>query len=102
MNQYKLTEEAQRELADLTHHIAKEASLERALIVYDHFVAAFERLAGMPGIGHVRENLLNPDYRFWSVYSYLIVYRWETVPIQIVAIVHGMRNLEFFFSQRPM
>jgi len=54
----------------------------------------------MPGIGHMRVNLFGPQFKFWSVYSYVIAYRWEVAPIQIVAIVHGMRNLEAFFLQR--
>lgn len=38
--------------------------------------------------------------RFWTVYSYVIAYRWETAPLQILAIVHGARQLETFFQQR--
>jgi hypothetical protein len=38
--------------------------------------------------------------RFWTVYAYVIAYRWETTPIQIVTVVHGARQLEAFFQQR--
>jgi plasmid stabilization system protein ParE len=37
---------------------------------------------------------------FWTVYAYVIAYRSETIPIQIVAVVHGARQLEAFFQQR--
>jgi plasmid stabilization system protein ParE len=54
----------------------------------------------MPGMGHFREDLLDKRHRFWSVYSYIIVYRWETKPLQILAIVHGARDLEAFLARR--
>jgi len=31
--------------------------------------------------------------RFWSVYKYLIVYRPERKPLEILRIIHGMRDL---------
>jgi antitoxin ParD1/3/4/toxin ParE1/3/4 len=62
---------------------------------------AFRKLADMPGIGHFREDLLDQRYRFWSVHSYLIVYRWETKPLEIISIVHGARDLAAFFANRP-
>jgi plasmid stabilization system protein ParE len=37
--------------------------------------------------------------RFWKVHSYVIAYRWETTPIQIIAVVHGARQLEAFRIQ---
>ena len=33
-------------------------------------------------------------------YAYVIAHRWETTPIQIVAVVHGARQLEAFFQLR--
>lgn len=73
--------------------------------VADAFLArihdACERLAEMPGIGHYREDLVDRNYRFWTVDSYLIVYRWQSAPLQIISIVHGARNLRHFFATRP-
>jgi antitoxin ParD1/3/4/toxin ParE1/3/4 len=54
-------------------------------------------LADQPGSGHYRDELMPRDYRFWSVFSYLIVYRWQMQPIEIVAIVHGARDLGSHF-----
>jgi antitoxin ParD1/3/4/toxin ParE1/3/4 len=53
-----------------------------------------------PGMGHQREDLADARHRFWTVYAYVIAYRSETIPIQIVAVVHGARQLEAFFQQR--
>jgi antitoxin ParD1/3/4/toxin ParE1/3/4 len=61
--------------------------------------AAFTRLAETPGIGHHRGDLADTRHRFWTVFSYVIAFR-ETSPLQIIAIVHGARQLEAFFQHR--
>ena len=50
--------------------------------------------------GHGRRDLTSADVRFLSVYSYLIVYRPETKPLQIVAILHAHRDVAKFLPQR--
>jgi hypothetical protein len=45
---------------------------------------------------------LDDRHRFWSAWSYLIVYRWQVRPIQIVAVIHGARDLDAYFGgERP-
>jgi len=39
--------------------------------------------------------------RFFPVYSYLIVYRPATKPLQVVAVLHGRRDVEKILRQRP-
>jgi antitoxin ParD1/3/4/toxin ParE1/3/4 len=51
-------------------------------------------------VGHRREDLADLRHRFWTVYSYVIAYRWEATPVQIIAVVHGARQLESFIQQR--
>ena len=58
-------------------------------------------LAGNPGGGHLREDLTNERVKFFAVYSYLIVYRPETKPLQVVAIVHAHRDLRQLLGERP-
>jgi len=38
--------------------------------------------------------------KFFSVYSYLIVYRPEMKPLQIVSILHGRRDVEQILKGR--
>ena len=57
--------------------------------IYD----AVERIAERPGIGHTREDLTDRALKFWSVYSYLVVYDPESRPLTIVAVLHGARNV---------
>ena len=61
---------------------------------------AFARLSQTPGIGHGREDFADSRCRFWTVYSYVIAYRWDTTPLQIIAVAHGARQLQAFFQQR--
>jgi hypothetical protein len=42
-------------------------------------------LAGAPRAGHRRKDLTDEDVKFFPVYSYLIVYRPETNPLQIAS-----------------
>jgi toxin ParE1/3/4 len=100
MRRYELTTEAQHDLETIADYLVQEASVERAIKVLKEFDQAFLKLAKMPGMGHFPEDLLNKKYKFWSVYSYVIAYRWEVTPIQIIAVVHGARNLDAFFGRR--
>ncbi|MDB5293059.1 MAG: Plasmid stabilization system protein [Phycisphaerales bacterium] len=100
MKRYKLTPTAQRDLDAIAEYIAVESTVERAMKVLREFREAFRNLGDMPGMGHFREDLLDRRYKFWSVYSYVIVYRWEVEPIQIVAVVHGARDLDAFLARR--
>ena len=56
-------------------------------------------LAGTPGAGHSRKDLTDEDVKFFPVYSYLIAYRPQTKPFEVVAILHGRRDVERI--QRP-
>src|SRR6059058_5419452 len=48
----------------------------------------------LPAPGHMRQDLTNEDVKFFPVYSYLIVYRPKTKPLQIACILHGRRDVE--------
>jgi hypothetical protein len=58
-------------------------------------------LARNPRAGHERKDLTDLPVRFFPVYSYLIVYRPETTPLPIVAILHGRREVEKILPKRP-
>ncbi|HEY1218729.1 MAG: type II toxin-antitoxin system RelE/ParE family toxin [Bryobacteraceae bacterium] len=97
--QFVLTPEARADLIEIWNYIAED-SIDSADQVVARLYDAFARLGQAPKVGHHREDLADSRHRFWSVYSYVIAYRWETTPVQIIAIVHGARQLEAFFQQR--
>ena len=57
-------------------------------------------LASAPGIGHWRPDLTSVDVRFFPVYSYLIVYRPGSKPLQVVSILHGARDVQRILAKR--
>jgi antitoxin ParD1/3/4 len=60
-------------------------------------VATCRRLAKHPLIGTRRQDITRRPVRFWSVTkfpNYVIVYRPETVPLQVIAVLHGKRELK--------
>jgi plasmid stabilization system protein ParE len=96
---FVLTPQARADLVAIWNYIAED-SPENADRVLERLYGAFTRLAETPGMGHHREDLANARHRFWTVYSYVIAYRDQTRPLQIIAIVHGARQLEAFFQGR--
>jgi plasmid stabilization system protein ParE len=71
---YQLTPEAQANVTEIGAFIAED-SVDAALRVLDALEHAFDQLGSTPGIGHKREDLTTRPVKFWSVHSYLIVYR---------------------------
>lgn len=65
-------------------------------------LAAF--LAEGPLRGHTRGDLTARPLRFWTLTrypNYTVVYRPETAPLKIVAVLHGKRNIRRILKQRP-
>ena len=63
----------------------------------------YERLLTLgrsPGIGHYHDELLSRKYRFWNFNSYVVVYAWKARPIQVIGVVHGVRDLAVFLTLR--
>ena len=60
----------------------------------------FEALAGTPGQGHKRTDLTSEAVLFFLVYSYLVVYRPEKRPLEIVAVIHGARDVRRVLEER--
>jgi antitoxin ParD1/3/4/toxin ParE1/3/4 len=53
-----------------------------------------QKLATMPNLGHVRLDLADERQRFWTVRSYVIVYRPDTDPLQVIRVIHGTRDIQ--------
>ncbi len=90
---YRLTPNAQENVDQIGAFIAEE-NVDAALRVLDAIERAFEELATMPRMGHTREDLTNRSVRFWRVYSYLVVYDPSSMPLTVVAVLHGARDVE--------
>src|SRR4051794_2882312 len=92
MKPYELTLAAEMDLAEIVDHVARQ-SPQNALKVFDKIHQAARKLADMPGMGHRREDVTDKAVLFWPVYSWLIIYRRDTKPLNILRIIHGARDL---------
>jgi plasmid stabilization system protein ParE len=60
-------------------------------------------LAKHPLMGTKRQDITPLDVRFWTLPkfpNYVIVYRPEPVPLQVVAVLHGKRDLKEVLKRR--
>ena len=97
---YVLAPEAAADLVEIWRYIAKNANLQMADRVESVIREKIVFLAGRLGAGHWRRDLTDEPVKFFPVYSYLIIYRPETSPLQVVAIIHGRRDVEELLRDR--
>jgi antitoxin ParD1/3/4/toxin ParE1/3/4 len=88
-----LSPEAEDDIWSLWQNLAIEAGLSVANRVESTILDKIAFLAKRPGIGHWRRDLTDQRVKFYPVYSYLIIFRPDTKPLQIVAILHGRRDV---------
>jgi plasmid stabilization system protein ParE len=99
MTRFRLSPEAAQDLNDIYEYIARD-NFEAAEHVRTEIYDAILGVAAMPGKGHRREDLTERAVLFWPVRSYQIIYRPHSRPLQVVAILHGKRDIKRVLSQR--
>ncbi len=97
---YVLAPGAALDLAQIWRYIRKQSSVAVADHVESVIRDKITFLAQVPGAGHRRNDLTDQNVKFFPVYSYLIVYRPDTKPLQIVSILHGRRDVEEILKGR--
>lgn len=98
MGRFVLTAAARADISEIADYI-REDSPDAARRVVSALQEAMGKLARSPGMGHLREDLTRRPFRFWPVYSYLIVYRSETKPLQILRILHSARDVKSILTE---
>jgi plasmid stabilization system protein ParE len=93
MSEFVLTPAAEGDLLKIIEYLGGD-NPSAVLRVVDALDEAMQRLADNPGIGHLRPDLTDQDVRFWSVFKYLVIYRPDTKPLQIVRVLHGRRDVK--------
>ena len=93
MSRFFLSAAARQDLRDIQTYIAAD-NVEAARKVMRELRSSFRRLARYPRLGHTRPGLTDQPVRFWPIYSYLVIYKADTRPLEIVRILHGSRDLE--------
>jgi plasmid stabilization system protein ParE len=51
-------------------------------------------------MGHKRSDLTAEPVWFWALGAYLIIYRTDPLPIELIAVTHGARNIPLFLRLR--
>ena len=99
MSVYVLSPDALQDLQDIWDFVALD-SANAADQLEDGFFNAFEKLARQPRMGHTRPDLTERDVRFWPTGSYLIVYRERPEALQVLAVLHGSRDVPEVIRKR--
>lgn len=92
MGRYVLTDRAKADVREIIAYVRRR-SPKAAKQVQADLREAMRRLADFPRSGHLREDLTDEPVRFWCVYSYLIVYRPDTKPLEVIRVIHGARDV---------
>jgi plasmid stabilization system protein ParE len=101
---YRFTPTALNDLDDIWKYIAGN-SVDSAIRVESTIFEACEGIARCPMLGSKRSEITSLPVRFWVVSrfpNYIIVYRPETQPLEIVAVLHAKRDIEQVLAERGM
>jgi plasmid stabilization system protein ParE len=102
MSVYVLTPLARADIFDIWSTIAEDSEYA-ADRVEQAIYAACAFVAEAPSRGHSRPDLTTRPLRFWTLTrypNYSFVYRPEKSPLEIVAVLHGKRNISRVLKQR--
>lgn len=94
MPRYILSPEAKDDILEIRAYLVEQGGKRLARYVLGEFTNAFELLASRPEAGHRRQDLTPEPVKFWSVFSYLLVYDPASRPVAIVRVLSGSRDVE--------
>lgn len=94
MSKFTLAPLGKADIAEIwSYYVAQIEDVDLADRIRDEIFDGIKAAAKRPKSGHLRRDLATEPLRFWRVRRYLIVYRSEMRPIQIVRVLHGARDV---------
>ena len=99
MRRIVFSAQARRDMWEIWEYIA-EANIPAADRLADKIQELTRLLATMPGGGHVRLDVDDNRYRFWTVKPYVIAYRYTSRTLTVVRVLHGARDFRQIFRKR--
>ena len=97
---YRLTPRAVDDLDAIWSYIAA-FSVDAANRVGSAILSSCEKLTQRPLLGSKRAEITRLPVRFWTVTRYpnfVVVYRPETTPLQVITVLHGKRDIKTLLS----
>lgn len=96
---FVLSPEARDDLREIRDYLASQGGRRLARYVLEEITAAFRLLAAHPDMGHLRQDLTMLPVKFWTVFSYLVVYDPAARPLAVVRVLHGRRDVQTILSR---
>ena len=93
MSGYIVSPKADEDIFEVWRYLYERAGIEVANRVEIELYGVFEMLAQTPKLGHKRSDLTSQQVLFFTLYSYMIVYRPQS-PLEIARVLHGKRDLK--------
>ena len=93
MSGYVVSPKADEDIFEICRYLYEKAGIEVANRVEAEIYGAFETLGQNPRLGHKRSDLTSHPVLFFTVYSYMVVYRPHTL-LEIARVLHGKRDLK--------
>jgi plasmid stabilization system protein ParE len=93
MTRYRLTSDAERDLDTIKDYLLQQGGVRLVRHVVARIHRALNFLAEQPEAGHRREDLTAAPVKFWTVFSYMIIYDPAARPVTIVRVLHGSRDI---------
>lgn len=93
---------ASGDLSEILSFVLENSGVERATHVLAGFVAAFEKLASNPGLGHRRDDLAGSPIRFYRVWSWFVVFRFDEESLEVARVLHAARDIETLLRDEPL
>lgn len=97
MADFDLSGPAVRDLREIYDWIADDDPAAADQVMVD-LRDALHRLADMPGLGHVRDDLADESLRVWTVHRYVVIYRPDSEPLSVVRVLSGYRDIGALLS----
>ncbi len=92
MSEFILSPAAEQDLDEIWEYIAAD-NVDAADRWLTKLEKATQTVADMPGIGHTRKDLTDKPVLFWPVGRYLIIYRADRRPIEVVRVLSAYRDV---------
>lgn len=91
MSEFRLSPEAQRDLAGIEEYLDLHR-LDAVDAILDGLESSCALIADFPGVGRARDEIDSGLFSF-PVGSYVVFYYPHTVPLGVARILHGSRDL---------